>query len=170
MANLVEGEPDGEVVLNTEGAVGKFAAFVENDNWKYKYSYQVNYRGASRQYQSPEVETNEGTLTIGVDDVGLLSVDVSAGDLNWAELDRAAVTLTYSDEGVAPIEEQFQLTQAAPATRIQRVLYQPMRKNYRYRVKYFMKGGKEYQGPDRRAVAEALHQRRVRRAADGVGA
>ena len=147
MANLTEGEPDGEVVLNNEGAVGKFASFVENNNWKYKYSYQVNYRGSSRQFQSPEIETNEGTLTIGVDDVGLLSVDVSAGDLNWAELDRAAVTLTYSDEGVNPIEEQFQLTQAAPTARIQKVIFQAMRKNYRYRVKYFMKGGKEYEGP-----------------------
>lgn len=147
MANLVEGEPDGEVVLNAAGSVGKFASFVENDNWKYKYSYQVNYRGASRQFQSPEIETNEGTLTIGVDDVGLLSVDVSAGDLNWAEIDRASITLTYSDSGVEPIEEQFQLTEAAPSTRIQHVLFQPMRKNYQYRVKYFMKGGKEYEGP-----------------------
>jgi hypothetical protein len=150
MPNLTEGEPEGEVVLNNPEAVGKFGAFVENNNWKYKYSYQVNYRGASRQFQSPEIETNEGNLTIGVDDVGLLAVDVSAGDLNWTELDRAAVTLTYSDEenGVAPIEEQFQLTQAAPETRIQRVIFQPMRKNYKYRVKYFMKGGKEYQGPE----------------------
>jgi len=150
MPNLAEGDPDGEVVLNNEAAVGKFATFVENDNWKYKYSYQVNYRGASRQFQSPEIETNEGNLTIGVDDVGLLSVDVSAGDLNWTEIDRAAVRLTYADEdnGVAPIEEQFQLTQAAPTTRIQRVIFQPMRKNYKYSVKYFMKGGKEYQGPD----------------------
>jgi hypothetical protein len=74
----------------------------------------------------------------------------SAGDLNWTEIDRAAVTLTYADEdnGVAPIEEQFQLTQAASTNRIQRVIFQPMRKNYKYRVKYFMKGGKEYQGPE----------------------
>jgi hypothetical protein len=158
MANLVEGEPDGEVVLNNEAAVGKFGTFVENNNWKYKYSYQVNYRGASRQFQSPEIETNEGTLTIGVDDVGLLTVQVSAGDLNWTEVDRAAVTLTYADEdnGVAPIEEQFQLTQAAPEYKIERVIFQPMRKNYHYRVKYLMKGGKEYLGPELEGRSQKL--------------
>lgn len=150
MANLAEGDPDGEIVMNAEGDVGKFAAFVENDDWKYKYSYQVNYRGESRQFQSPEIETNEGNLTIGVDDVGVLSVAVSAGDLNWTELDRVAVVLTYEDKqnGVEPIEEQFGLTQAAPDTKIQRVIFQPMRNNYKYRAKYFMKGGKEYQGPE----------------------
>jgi hypothetical protein len=158
MANLTEGEPDGEVVMNGEDDVGKFAAFVENNDWKYKYSYQVNYRGESRIFQSPEVETNEGTLTIGVDDVGILAIDVSAGDLNWTELDRAAVTLKYADEdgGVEPIEEQFQLTQAAPQYRIQRVIFQPMRKNYRYRVKYFMKNGKEYQGSEIEARSQKL--------------
>lgn len=148
MANLVEGEPDGEVVLNSPDDIGKFAAYVVEDDWKYRYSYQVNYRGESRQYQSPEIETNEGILTIGVDDVGILAVDVSAGDLNWNEIDRAAVTFTYADEanGVPAIEEQFQLTQAAPAHRIERVIFQPVRNNYQYRVKYFMKGGMEYQG------------------------
>jgi len=150
MANLVEGDPDGEVVMNSSDDVGKFAVYVENDDWKYKYSYQINYRGESRIYQSPEIETNEGNLTIGVDDVGVLAIDVSAGDLNWTELDHADVVLTYEDQenGVELIEEQFQLTQAAPNNRIERVIFQPLRNDYRYRVKYFMKGGREYQGPE----------------------
>jgi hypothetical protein len=158
MANLAEGEPDGEVVLNSADDTGKFAAYVENDDWKYKYSYQVNYRGESRQFQSPEIETNEGVLTIGVDDVGILHVDVSAGDLNWNEIDRAAVTLKYEDEknGVAAIEEQFQLTQAAPTCRIQRVIFQPMRNNYKYQVKYYMKAGLEYLGPEIEARSHKL--------------
>jgi hypothetical protein len=158
MANLVEGEPDGEVVLANETAIGKFASFVEGDDWKYKYSYQVNYRGESRQYQSPEIETNEGNLTIGVDDVGIVAVDVSSGDLNWAEVDRAAVVLTYEDRegGVEPFEEQLQLTQQAPSQRVQRVIFEPMRKNYKYRVKYFMKGGREYEGPELESRAQKL--------------
>lgn len=158
MSNLVEGEPDGEVVMNSEDDVGKFAAFVENDDWKYKYSYQVNYRGASRQFQSPEIETNEGTLTIGVDDVGLLSVDVAAGDINWTEVESAAVVLRYDDSanGVELIEEQFQLTKASPEFKVQRIIFQPMRKNYTYRVKYLMAGGREYEGPEREGRAQKL--------------
>ena len=158
MANLVEGEPDGEVVLTSADDVGKFATFVANDDWKYKYSYQVNYKGESRQFQSPEIETNEGTLTIGVDDVGLLAVDVSAGDLNWTEVERAAVTLTYADEanGVQPIEEQFQLSQAAPEFTIRRIMFQPLRNNYKYKIKYFMKNGLEYQGAELESRARKL--------------
>lgn len=156
MANLAPDDPDGEVVMNDEADIGKFAAFVENDDWKYKYSYQINYRGESRIYQSPEIETNEGNLTIGVDDIGVLAIDVSAGDLNWAELDRADVILTYEDTDVEPIEERFQLTQAAPNARVEQVIFQPMRNNYKYRVKYFMKGGREYQGPEFEGRADRL--------------
>jgi len=157
MANLTEGEPEGEVVMNSPDDVGKFATYVEGDNWKYKYSYQVNYRGVARQYQSPEIETNEGTLTIGVDDVGLLDVNASAGDLNWSELDRVAVTLKYEDDDVDPFEEQFQLTQAAPNHQIQQVIFQPMRKNYRYQARYYMKGGKEFQGPELEGRSRQLY-------------
>ncbi|MER9067729.1 hypothetical protein NKH84_14340 [Mesorhizobium sp. M0902] len=158
MANLAEGEPDGEVVMNKEEDVGKFAAYVEGDDWKYTYSYQVNYRGESRQYQSPEIETNEGNLTIGVDDVGVLSIEATAGDINWTELDRAAVVLTYEDDagGVEELEEQFNLTQAAPTFKIQRVIFQPMRNNYKYRIKYFMKDGREYQGAERQGRSQRL--------------
>lgn len=150
MANLAPDEPEGEVVLTDAQKVGKFAAYVENDDWKYKYSYQVNYRGQSRQYQSPEIETNESNLTIGVDDVGILAVDVSAGDLNWAEVERALVTFKYEDKanGVEPIEEQFQLTSASPSHRVEHVTFQPMRNNYTYKVRYFMKGGKEFEGAE----------------------
>ncbi len=64
----------------------------------------------------------------------------------------------YEDQqnGVSPIEERFQLTQASPSYKIQHVIFQPMRNDYRYRVKYFMKGGKEYQGPERTGRAERL--------------
>ncbi len=148
MANLAEGEPDGEVVLRTEADVAKFASFVEADDWNYSYSYQVNYRGESRQFQSPEFQTNEGNLTIGVDDVGILAVDVVAGDINWTEVDRVAVTLRYTDteNGVTPVEEQFALTQAAPTYQIQEVIFQPLRNNYEYVVTYTMKNGRELKG------------------------
>lgn len=158
MANLMEGEPDGEIVLNTEQDVGKFATYVEGDEWKYTYSYQINYRGVSRQYISPEIETNEGNLTLGVDDVGILNVEAASGDINWNELDRAMVVLNYEDQanGVEPIEESFLLTQATASHKIQRVIFQPMRNNYKYRIKYFMKNGREYQGAEQTGRAQRL--------------
>ena len=158
MANLAVGEPDGEVVLNSDDDLAKFAAYIENDDWKYTYSYQVNYRGESRQFQSEEIETNEGNLTIGVDDVGLLAVDVAAGDINWTEVDRVAVTVKYSDRenGVEEIEEQFALTQAAPTYKIERVIFQPLRNNYRYKVTYQMKTGRELHGAEQEGRSRKL--------------
>ena len=156
MANLDPDLPEGEVVLNKPDAIGKFAAYVENNNWKYKYSYQVNYIGESRIYQSPVIETNEGNLTIGVDDVGILAVDVSAGDLDWNDIDRALVILKYEDNNVEPFEDQFMLTQGSNTHKIREVIFEPMRKNYKYTVKYFMKGGKEVQGSELEGRSQTL--------------
>lgn len=158
MPNMAEGEPEGEVMLNSPDAVGKFATYVENDNWKYTYSYQVNFTGETKIYQSPDIDTNEGNLTINVDGLGILQVAVSAGSVDWNEVERAAVVFRYADSGagVSPIEEQFQLTEASQTHQIQRVIFAPMRKNYTYQVTYFMKDGREYQGEEISGRSENL--------------
>ena len=148
MPNLIEGQPEGEAVLKAPGDMGKFATFVDSNNWDYTYSYQINYTGESRIFQSEEITTNEGILTIGVGDVGILSVDVSAGDLNWNDIERVAVSFEYEDTGagVQLIKDQFILTKDDDSHQIQEVIFAPMRKNYEYRVKYFMKNGSELEG------------------------
>ncbi|MGE5463490.1 MAG: hypothetical protein ACM3PS_09050, partial [Syntrophothermus sp.] len=163
MANLAEGQPEGEVVLSHPDDVGHFAAFINQQldhdkQWMYKYSYQVNYKGASQIYQSPEIETNEGNLTIGVDDVGILSVDIASGDLNWSQVDSVQVTLTYEDQemNVGPLEDSFILTKDKTTHLFQEVIFKPFRKSYKYRVKYFMKDGKEYQVAEQEGRAKNL--------------
>ncbi len=148
MANLIDGQPEGEVVLRAPADMGKFATYVENDNWEYTYSYQVNYKGHSRIFQSEEITTNEGNLTIGVDDVGVFDVKIQAGDLNWTDVESALVTFEYEDRGadVDLIKDQFVLTKDNTSHHIQKVIFAPMRKNYKYQVKYFMKNGKEFEG------------------------
>lgn len=156
MPNMTVGEPEGEVVLNTPDGLGKFGAFVEDDDWSYTYSYQINYTGESRIYQSGPITTDEGNLTIGVGDVGILDVAVSAGDLNWNDIESALVMFSYEDRGVDRIEDQFQLTKTSPSHRIQEVIFEPMRKNYRYQVKYFMKNGSELLGDELDGRAQNL--------------
>lgn len=148
MPNLVDGQPEGEVILRKFDDMGKFASFIKDDVWDYTYSYQVNYKGHSRIFQSEEVTTNEGNLTIGVDDVGILDVKIQVGDLNWTDVESALVTFEYEDrgEGVDLIKDQFSLTQTSTEHHIQEVIFAPMRKNYKYQVKYFMKNGKEFEG------------------------
>jgi hypothetical protein len=148
MPNLIEGQPEGEAILRAPDDVGKFASFIKDDVWDYTYSYQVNYKGHSRIFQSEEILTNEGNLTIGVDDVGILDVTIKTGDLNWADVESALVTFEYEDSsaGVDLIKDQFTLTKTLTEHHIQEVIFAPMRKNYKYQVKYFMKNGKEFEG------------------------
>jgi hypothetical protein len=163
MANLTAGQPEGEVVLRKADEIGHFASFINTQldkekQWKYKYSYQINYKGAAQIYQSPELETNEGNLTIGVDDVGILSVDVAPGDLNWAQVDSVQVKLTYEDpqENVGPLEDSFILTKDKSTHLFQQVIFKPFRKSYKYQVKYFMKDTKEYQVKEQEGRARNL--------------
>lgn len=158
MPNLAPDAPEGEVVLRKPDEIGHFATYVENNNWKYKYSYQVNYKNESKIFQSEPIETDEGNLTIGVGDIGILTVNASAGDLNWNDVDSALVTLKYDDPGAIaePIEEQFTLTKTTPSHQVQEVIFQPMRKNYKYRTKYFMKDGKELESDEKEGRAENL--------------
>ena len=37
--------------------------------------------------------TDEGNVTVGVDDVGILSVDIAPGDINWEEVKSVQVRM-----------------------------------------------------------------------------
>ena len=143
MPNLEPDAPEGEVVLTSPDDLGKFATFIENGNQEYSYSYQVNYTNQQRIYQSETKTTNEGNLTIGIADVGILDVQIAVGDINWNDVTSALVVFTYEDTGVEPIEHQFTLNPNKLNHRITEVIFEPMRQNYQYQVKYFMKDGSE---------------------------
>ena len=144
----LEGEGvDGEYRFIGPNDVAHFASFVEADNWNYSYSYQVNYEGASGRFQSDDVETNESVLTVNVDDMGILLVDIAPGDLNFAQVRQAQLIMRYEDatNSVAPIEQQFILDEANRTHRFQEVIFARQAQPYQYRIKYFMQDGKEYE-------------------------
>jgi hypothetical protein len=163
MPNMAEGAPEGEVVLSKAEDVGHFGTYIDTSldqgkQWKYQYSYQVNYQGTSQIYQSPVIETDEGNLTIGVDDVGILSVQIAPGDINWDQVTQVQVKLSYEDpqEHVGPLEDDFVLTKDKPTHLFQEVIFKPFRKSYRYQAKYFMKDGREYQVKEQEGRAKNL--------------
>lgn len=127
--------------------VEKFEAYIANDSSSYKYWYQVNYKGESQVFKSEEIETDEQILTINVDDLGLLNLDIYAGDLNFEQVKQAQVTLQYEDKDndVDLIEHQFTLDSENRQKRLQELIFHPMQQPYRYQVKYFMSNGKEFQ-------------------------
>ncbi|HEY0726708.1 MAG TPA: hypothetical protein VGD38_01480 [Pyrinomonadaceae bacterium] len=132
--------------LTNSNDVGKFATFIENNQWKYKYRYQVNYKGSDRTYKSPEVETDSKFLTINVGDTGFLEIRAQAGDLNFEQVDRVQVVLQYEDtsNNVPLIEDSFTLDKAHTEHKFSKLIFAPVKNAYKYRVKYFMKDGKEY--------------------------
>ena len=132
--------------LASANDLGKFATFIENNVWKYKYRYQVNYQGSDRPYKSPEVETDSKFLTINVGDTGFLAINAQAGDLNFDQVERTQVQLQYEDtsNNVPLIEDSFTLDKDHREHKFSRLIFAPVQKPYQYRMKYFMKDGKEY--------------------------
>lgn len=130
-----------------DGTAG-FETFIEGDDREYTYSYQVNYVGSSRTFNSAPVKTNDTVLTVNVDDIGLLDAVVQAGDIDWTKVTSAQVWVRYQDTGVENFEEQFALTSAAPTHRVQHVLFQPRRKPLSYHVEYFLADGRRIKMPE----------------------
>jgi hypothetical protein len=132
--------------LTSSSDVGKFDTYIENNQWKYKYRYQVNYKGSDRVYKSAEIETDNTSLTINVGDVGYLVINVQPGDLNFDQVEEAQVTLQYEDSSnnVPLREESFTLDKDHREHKFAQLIFVPVGKPYKYRVKYFMKDGKEF--------------------------
>ena len=143
----IGGGSNGEAVFKKPDDLAKFATYVVQDDFNYTYSYQVNYKGTSKVFKSEAIVTDEGNITVGVDDVGILSVDIAPGDINWEEVKSVQVRMGYKDleEGVGPIEEAFVLTEDKPNAKFQKIIFKPFRKEYTYQVKYLMEDGREFQ-------------------------
>ena len=134
--------------FKTPADIGKFNASLEGNDWKYKYSYKVHYKGMSQAFESKPKETNETNLTIDAGDTGILTVDVIPGDIDFSEVRAAQVTMRYEPDGAQPIEQMFMLDKPESSVRFQKIVLQEINKPYKYKVKYMMKNGKEFQSPD----------------------
>ncbi|MBC7985600.1 MAG: hypothetical protein H7X93_02875 [Sphingomonadaceae bacterium] len=132
-----------EFVFKAPEDVGRFRTFIVNKHKKYKYSYTVNYAGESRTFTSPEVETDDTRLTINVDELGIWVVDISAGDINFAQVKQAQITVR-TEEADTPIERQFTMNEQVHDFKIREVTMRPRKQPFKYRVKYFMTDGKEF--------------------------
>lgn len=135
-----------EPIFRNSNDVAKFRSYIENNIYKYKYWYQVNYKGESQVFKSKEVEIDDKSLVINVDDTGILLIDVATGDLDFDKVKSAQVTLQYEDAGVPLIEKQFTLDKSNKTYRITELIFQPRRNKYKYWVKYYMLDGRTFQG------------------------
>jgi len=139
-----------------EDDIGHFNVFLDNNSRKYKYSYKVNYRGESKVFQAPLVESEETSLTINVGDTGIITADLSPGDIDWEVIRAAQVSVRYEPRNAPAVEKQFTLDKDHPNHRFQEVVFETVDKPYQYKVKYLMKDGKEFEGDWRSSEASTL--------------
>jgi hypothetical protein len=134
--------------LKSPTDVGKFKASLEDNNWKYKYTYKVHYKGMSQVYEAPPKETDDTSLTIDAGDSGIVHVDITPGDMDFSEIRGAEVTMRYEPDKGQPIEQMFTLDKPGQMLHFQKVIMEPVTKAYKYKVKYLMKDGKKFETPD----------------------
>ena len=130
--------------------VGKFRAPVINGNRKYKYVYQVNYKGDSRVFSSEEVETDDTQLTINVDDLGILVVDIARGGHQLLAGEAGTDPGPLRGRRLRqPVEQQFTMTEQQREFKIREVIFTPRTEPIHYDVKFFMADGREFEIKDK---------------------
>lgn len=146
-----------EYAFSKPDDIQKFRTFLNNNNRRYKYVYQVNYKGDNRTFTSPELETDDTELTINVDDLGVLVVDIAPGDINFAQVKQAQITVRYEDSGITPVERQFTMTAEKNTFQVREVIFKPRTQPIRYDVKYFMADGREFEIKNRKQDASQIY-------------
>ena len=145
-----------EFTFTSPDAVAKFECFVHQGIRKFKYAYTVNYKNSAFVFKSPEVETDDTNLTINVDDLGILALDIAPGDINFGQVDRAQITVSYAG-GARPFEAKFNMTKDSNTFSVRQVIEQRRTGPVQVQVVYQMTDGREIKGPVREQTANQLY-------------
>ncbi len=112
---------------------------------RYRWSAEVNYRGSDRVFQVPPESSDSTELVLNVGALGLLKVEVVAGDVDWTVVDQVQVQLRYGDtpNGV-PFEDTVRVLREDQKTQsYERILFAPRRLPYQWRAIYFLRQGQQ---------------------------
>jgi hypothetical protein len=135
-------------VIKTADETKTYTRFLKADGTReYTYFYTVNYKGSAKTLKSDPIKSQSSDLTISVDDLGLLLVDVKAdATLDFNKVDSVMVSYRYEDAGqkIQRIERSFVLDNTTKTYSIREVLGVPRTKPYQYQVEYRMKGGQRF--------------------------
>jgi hypothetical protein len=125
--------------------VNTYTRFLKDDGTReYTYSYVVNYTGSAKTLKKEAAKSESTELTINVDDLGLLLVDVKAdATLDFNKVGSVLVSYRYEDkeQNVRQIARSFVLDNTTKEQAIKEVLGVPRTKPYEYQVEYRMKEG-----------------------------
>ena len=135
----------GEYAFTDPAKVERFASYTEGDVQDYEWWYEVNYKGEAQTFKSEPKRTDERVLTVNVDDLGILHVDVEAGDIDFAQVGSVQIAFEY-EAASGKVERQFTLTKDARASGVKEVIFEPRLRPYRWKPKFFMVDGTEQEG------------------------
>lgn len=140
-------QAEGSALLKDASGTMTFNPMMSNNNREYEYEYEVSYKGSAKTLKVPIQKVNDPILKINVDDVGIFSVDIEAGDIDFDEVKSASVSVQYDDvpAGVPKVSQTVTLTKETTRANIQSLIFQPRTTPYKYRVKYKMSSGREFE-------------------------
>jgi hypothetical protein len=133
----------------------RFEAFFDGGDGEFIYSYTVNYKGESQVYKSPQMKS-KSDVSINVGDLGIWKVNIDVGDVNFEEVAQAQLTCSYKD-GDVKLERQFTITPETRAHQIREVVFKPLTEPWKYKLKYFMKGGREITVAEEESDGDTLY-------------
>ncbi len=125
--------------------IGKFDAETANGDMHYAYSFAVNYKDQNQSYQAALATTNHTAITINANDLGILYVKLSIGNVDFAKTPQVQVAVTYPDTDAAgqPISQQFNFDTTKKTDTMLAVILKPVDKSYTYRITYIMADGSQ---------------------------
>ncbi len=132
----------------------KFEAFVHEGIRKVFYSYKVNYKNSTFSYQSKEVETDDTNLVVPVDDLGILTLDITDGDINFDQVQRAEIQVGYA--GAVKVEEHYNMTRDDKEFRLREIIKEPRNKPVTYDVTFEMADGRQIASPQKSLEGNVL--------------
>jgi hypothetical protein len=110
-----------------------------SDQRTYDYTVDVYYRGSSKTYQLSG-RSNETVLVLDTDALGIVSVDLQLGFVDWTKIDTVLVKMSYGS-GPDGLEEEFSFTSGNQGAKWVVPYGKAVDQDYAYQVTWVDKSG-----------------------------
>lgn len=137
----------------------KFDSDTKNGDMTYSYNYSVNYKDQSKSYDAGPFTTKNVQVTINANDLGILCVNLSIGNVDFDKTPQVQVAVRYPDNDANghPVSQQFNFTKDKKADRMLAVLLKAIDKPYEYQITYIMADGTQVVMPSQHNDSRELY-------------
>lgn len=108
----------------------------------YSYRTVVHFKATTQPLELPARQSDSRELTVNLDDVGRLTVDVSTLDVDWTDVAQAVVTIESGGGPIPPTSEPVRLTTDVRGARYERRAPGSFDGAWRYSVDYVFSDGR----------------------------